>query len=64
MITHWQTVGVSNFFWLPVMGAWSDRIGRRPILIGFTLLTLVSAYPALVWRVVQPTFGRMLLVEL
>src|ERR1700719_2947340 len=25
-------VGVSNFFWLPVMGALSDRIGRRPIL--------------------------------
>ena len=24
-------VGVSNFFWLPVSGALSDRIGRRPI---------------------------------
>ena len=25
-------VGASNFFWLPIMGAVSDRIGRRPLL--------------------------------
>src|SRR5467141_839328 len=25
-------VGASNLFWLPVMGALSDRIGRRPLL--------------------------------
>jgi MFS family permease len=24
-------VGVSNFIWLPIMGALSDRVGRRPI---------------------------------
>jgi len=35
-------VGVSNFFWLPVMGAWSDKIGRKPILVGFSLLGLVA----------------------
>ena len=29
-------VGVSNFFWLPVMGALSDRVGRQPILLTFT----------------------------
>ena len=23
-------VGISNFIWLPIMGALSDRIGRRP----------------------------------
>jgi MFS transporter, MHS family, citrate/tricarballylate:H+ symporter len=33
--------------WLPVMGAVSDRIGRRPILLAFTGLTIVTAYPAL-----------------
>jgi MFS family permease len=57
-------VGVSNFIWLPVMGAMSDRIGRRPILIACTLLTLVSAYPALLWLVAAPSFGRLLAVEL
>ncbi len=57
-------VGLSNFIWLPVMGAWSDRIGRKPILIAFTLLTVFTAYPALAWLVASPTFGKMLLVEL
>ena len=57
-------VGVSNLFWLPVMGALSDRIGRRPILLAFTGLTIVTAYPALSWLVASPTFGKMLVVEL
>src|SRR3989475_3982695 len=29
-------VGASNLFWLPIMGALSDRVGRRPLLIVFT----------------------------
>jgi len=57
-------VGISNFFWLPVMGAWSDKIGRKPILVGFSLLGLVSAYPALSWLAAEPTFAKMLAVEL
>jgi len=57
-------VGISNFIWLPVMGSWSDRIGRRPILIAFSLLGLVSAYPALSWLAAEPSFGKMLAVEL
>ena len=31
-------VAISNFFWLPVMGALSDKIGRKRLLIGFTVL--------------------------
>lgn len=57
-------VGVSNFFWLPVMGALSDRIGRRPILLVFTILTLLTAYPTLSWLVSAPTLPKMLMVEL
>jgi MHS family citrate/tricarballylate:H+ symporter-like MFS transporter len=57
-------VGVSNFFWLPVMGALSDRTGRRPILIAFTVLTILSSYPSLSWLVTAPTLARMLMVEL
>jgi MHS family citrate/tricarballylate:H+ symporter-like MFS transporter len=57
-------VGISNFFWLPVMGAWSDRIGRRPLLLAFTTLTILTAYPALHWLAAAPTFSRMLAVEL
>ena len=57
-------VAVSNFFWLPVMGALSDRVGRKPLLVVFTVLTLFTAYPALKWLVASPGFGRMLEVEL
>jgi MFS family permease len=57
-------VGVSNLVWLPIMGALSDRIGRKPLLIGFSLLMLVSAYPAMLWLVSAPSFGRLLAVEL
>jgi MFS transporter, MHS family, citrate/tricarballylate:H+ symporter len=57
-------VGLSNFFWLPVMGALSDRVGRRPLLLLFTCLTLITSYPALAWLVAAPNFDRMLGVEL
>lgn len=57
-------VGASNFFWLPIAGALSDRVGRKPILIGFTLLAIVTVYPALKWLVSDISFGRMLAVEL
>jgi Na+/melibiose symporter-like transporter len=57
-------VGASNLFWLPVMGALSDRIGRRPILLVFTVLMLITAYPAMLWLVREPSFTRLLTVEL
>jgi metabolite-proton symporter len=57
-------VGISNFFWLPVMGALSDRVGRRPLLLACTLLALLTAYPALSWLVGGPSFARLLTVEL
>jgi len=57
-------VGASNLFWLPVMGALSDRIGRRPLLFGCTLLMLITAYPVMLWLVKAPSFTRLLAVEL
>jgi MHS family citrate/tricarballylate:H+ symporter-like MFS transporter len=57
-------VGVSNFFWLPVIGALSDRVGRRSLLLTFTSLTILTAYPAMSWLVSDPTFAKMLAVEL
>jgi MFS family permease len=57
-------VGASNLFWLPIMGALSDRIGRRPLLFACTLLMLITAYPAMLWLVREPSFGRLLAVEL
>ena len=57
-------VGISNLFWLPIMGALSDRVGRRPLLIIFTVLTILTAYPTLNWLVGSPSFAHLLEVEL
>ncbi len=57
-------VGLSNFIWLPIMGSVSDRVGRKPLLIAFTVLALLTAYPAMLWLTATPSFVRLLLVEL
>ncbi|MEK6295018.1 MAG: tricarballylate/proton symporter TcuC, partial [Paraburkholderia tropica] len=57
-------IGLSNLFWLPVSGAISDRVGRRPVLLTFTVLTILTAYPTVQWLVADPSFGRLLTVEL
>jgi len=57
-------VGLSNFIWLPVMGALSDKIGRWPIMALFSGLALFTTYPALNWLVSNPSYEHMLAVEL
>ncbi len=59
-----MAVGISNFVWLPIAGAVSDKVGRKPILITFSLLALFTAYPALSWLITNITFERMVIVEL
>jgi MFS family permease len=63
-LTVTMTVGVSNFLWLPLMGAVSDRVGRRPLLLGPAILTLATIYPALAWLGGAASFSRLLGVEL
>lgn len=57
-------IGISNFFWLPVMGALSDRIGRPKILIAFTVLGIFTVYPMLSWLVNNISFNNMIIAEL
>ena len=57
-------VGLSNLFWLPIMGSLSDRIGRRPLLLIFSGIAILTAYPAMAWLVDQPSFVKLLAVEL
>jgi Na+/melibiose symporter-like transporter len=57
-------VGLSNFCWLPVMGALSDKVGRRPLLLLFSAIALLTPYPVLMWLVSAPSFGRLLAAAL
>ena len=57
-------VGLSNLLWLPVMGGLSDRVGRAPVMLVATALTVLTAYPAMAWLVAAPSLGHMLAVEL
>ena len=57
-------IALSNFILLPIGGALSDRIGRRPIMIVITALAIITAYPSLSWLAAEPSFARMLIVLL
>jgi len=57
-------VGMSNFFWLPIMGAVSDKFGRQRVLVTFTVLTILTAYPILSWLVSNISFENLLVTEL
>jgi len=57
-------VGFSNLFWLPVGGAISDRVGRRPMLIALSATAILTAYPVMAWLVSHISFGNLLIVEL
>jgi len=62
----WVTlcVAASNLLWLPLMGALSDRIGRKPLLLACTIILLLSAYPMMLWLTSAPSFSRLLATEL
>lgn len=53
-------VGVSNFIWLPIGGALSDRVGRKPVLVAMTVLAIFTAYPALNYLAQAASFAHML----
>jgi MFS family permease len=56
--------GVSNLCWLPLMGALSDRLGRRLPLVTFSAIALLTPYPVLLWLVSAPSFERLLAAAL
>jgi MHS family citrate/tricarballylate:H+ symporter-like MFS transporter len=57
-------VAVTNFIWLPIGGAVSDRVGRKPVLLATGALILVASYPALAWLASAPTFAKLIGVEM
>lgn len=57
-------VAISNFIWLPIGGAISDRFGRKPVLVTMTLLAICTSWPTLTILAHAPSFGLMLAVLL
>jgi MFS transporter, MHS family, proline/betaine transporter len=49
---------------IPLFGAFSDHIGRRPIMIGSLVLFLGLAYPLFYWVHENPTFGNLMLMQI
>lgn len=62
----WVTlcIGVSNFVFVPIGGALSDKFGRRPVMIISALTLLLTTYPVLSWLGSAPDLERMLTAEI
>jgi MFS family permease len=63
--TFWVTIGVAmtTFVMIPVMAAVSDKVGRKPMLVGASLIIALVSYPTMSWLVSAPSFGTLLAVE-
>ena len=48
---------------MPFMGAWSDRVGRRPLMIGSLIGYLVVLYPLYAWLTVEPSISKLMTVQ-
>lgn len=49
---------------IPLAGALSDRLGRRPVLLCFTLLFTLLVYPLFVWVATAPSIERLTVMQL
>ncbi len=49
---------------IPLSGALSDRLGRRPVLMAFTLAFFIMVYPLYVWVAAAPSVERLLVMQL
>ncbi|MDB5878224.1 MAG: transporter [Variovorax sp.] len=49
---------------MPLWGAWSDRVGRRPLMIGSLIGYLLVLYPAYAWLTSEPSITRLLVAQL
>lgn len=55
-------VGFSNFIWLFIGGAISDKIGRKPVLVFTTILAVLTPYFALLWLAQDISFNHLVIV--
>jgi MHS family proline/betaine transporter-like MFS transporter len=59
-----QSIGLACLITaVPLFGAISDRVGRKPIMIGAYTLYLGLAYPLFVWVQASPSIGRLMSMQ-
>lgn len=56
-------VGIIQLCLAPIFGAWSDRIGRFPIMIPAAGAFLICIYPLFAWLVATPSLERLIVVQ-
>jgi MFS family permease len=60
-----QAIGlVCLILLVPLFGALSDRVGRKPIIIGALALYLGLAYPLFSWVHESPSFGHLMIMQI
>jgi MFS family permease len=61
----WSTTfaGVIYLVLTPLVGHWSDRVGRKPMLFACAVLAFVMAYPLFLFLETHPSFWGLLVVQ-
>ena len=61
----WSTTlaGIIYLALTPIVGHYSDRIGRKPMMLACTVLAFVMAYPLFLFLQTHPTFLGLLVVQ-
>ena len=59
-----QAIGLAcEVVLIPICGALSDRIGRKPVMIASLALSLLVTYPLFVWVSSSPSFASLLIMQ-
>jgi MHS family proline/betaine transporter-like MFS transporter len=61
----WSTTlaGLIYLVLTPVVGHWSDRVGRKPMMLACAVLAFIMAYPLFLFLQMHPNFWGLLVVQ-
>jgi MHS family proline/betaine transporter-like MFS transporter len=54
--------GLLSFALAPFVGRWSDRVGRKPLIVGGRIALVVLIYPGFWWLTSEPSPARLFVV--
>ena len=54
--------GLLSFALAPLVGVWSDRVGRKPLIVGSRVLLALLIYPGFLWLNASPTPAVLFIV--